>query len=216
MRSVAEDLTTQAKIRDAAIGRFPVDGMNGTTVRAIAADAGVSPGLVIHHFGSKEGLRQACDQHVVDMMMQIKSESLSAGSFGEPSALAAAYQLAAGPVRYLAWTLASGTDTSARLFDDLVDEATELLVQAKKSIGGTIHGDPRKQAAVLVAIQTSGLIMHEHLSRAFGVDVLSPEGLIATAPYTLQVLSGDLFDQEIIAQSRQALSQLNESQEAST
>ena len=213
MRSI-DDKTAQAKIRDAAIARFPKDGMNGTTVRSVAEDAGVSPGLVIHHFGSKEGLRGACDEYVVDMMMEIKAESLRSGSLGEPSAIAAAYQMAEGPVRYLAWTLASGSETSARLFDDLVDEAAQLLVEAKKTIGGTIHGDPRKQAAVLVSIQLSGLIMHEHLTRVFDVDVLSPEGLITTAPYTLQVFSGDLFDQEIIAQTRAALKELEPSQEA--
>jgi TetR/AcrR family transcriptional regulator, regulator of cefoperazone and chloramphenicol sensitivity len=31
----------------------------------IAAAAGVSPGLVIHHFGSKDGLREAVDAHVL-------------------------------------------------------------------------------------------------------------------------------------------------------
>lgn len=214
MRSIVDDKTTLARIRDAAIARFPKDGLNGTTIRAIAEDAGVSPGLIIHHFGSKDALLRACDEYVVHLMAETKANSLRTGSFGESSALAAAYQLAETPLRYLAWTLGSGTDASARLFDDLVDEAAELLVQAKGTIGGTIHGDPRKQAAVLVAIQLSGLIMHDHLSRVFGVDVLSPQGLIATAPYTLQIFSGDLFDQEIIAQSKTALSELEKKQEA--
>ena len=32
---------------------------------AIAQDAGVSPGLVLHHFGTKDALRAACDEHVL-------------------------------------------------------------------------------------------------------------------------------------------------------
>ncbi|QLY32801.1 TetR/AcrR family transcriptional regulator [Nocardia huaxiensis] len=63
MRSTSDDLTTRARIRDAAIAVFGDQGF-GVGVRAIAAAAGVSPGLVIHHFGSKDGLRQACDDHV--------------------------------------------------------------------------------------------------------------------------------------------------------
>ena len=56
MRLTAEDLTTRARIRDAAIGLFGRDGFGPATVRAVASAAGVSPGLVIHHFGSKAGL----------------------------------------------------------------------------------------------------------------------------------------------------------------
>ncbi|HJE59178.1 MAG TPA: TetR/AcrR family transcriptional regulator, partial [Nocardiopsis listeri] len=51
-----DDLTARARIRDAALTRFGQEGF-GVSVRAIAEEAGVSPGLVIHHFGSKEKLR---------------------------------------------------------------------------------------------------------------------------------------------------------------
>ncbi len=60
----SEDLTTRARIRDAAVLRFGREGF-GASVRTVAADAGVSPGLVIHHFGSKDGLRAACDEYVL-------------------------------------------------------------------------------------------------------------------------------------------------------
>jgi AcrR family transcriptional regulator len=58
------DLTARARIRDAAIRRFGSDGF-GASVRAIAADAAVSPGLVMHHFGSKEGLVEAVYKEAV-------------------------------------------------------------------------------------------------------------------------------------------------------
>ncbi|MFD0204347.1 MULTISPECIES: TetR/AcrR family transcriptional regulator [Saccharothrix] len=68
MRSATSDLTARARIRDAALARFGADGVAGASMRAIAADAGVSPALVVHHFGSKEGLRQACDEYVLAAM----------------------------------------------------------------------------------------------------------------------------------------------------
>lgn len=43
-------------IRAAAERLFPVGGYAGTSVRDIAAEAGVDPALVIRHFGSKESL----------------------------------------------------------------------------------------------------------------------------------------------------------------
>ncbi|WP_083751453.1 TetR/AcrR family transcriptional regulator [Saccharothrix sp. ALI-22-I] len=65
MRS-ASDLTARVRIRDAALAGFGAEGVAGTSVRAVAADAGVSAALVLHHFGSKEGLRQACDEYVLE------------------------------------------------------------------------------------------------------------------------------------------------------
>lgn len=41
-----------------------------------------------------------------------------------------------------------------------------------------------------------------------GVDTLTGEGLMASAPYTLQVFSGNLFNTEVIAQAKKAIEQL--------
>ncbi|MFT3715998.1 MAG: TetR family transcriptional regulator [Gordonia sp. (in: high G+C Gram-positive bacteria)] len=59
-----DDRTTRARVRDAAIELFARTGF-AATVRDIADAAGVSPGLVIHHFGSKAGLRAECDDAVL-------------------------------------------------------------------------------------------------------------------------------------------------------
>jgi len=39
--NMRSDLTARARIRDAALARFGADGVAATTVRAVAADAGV-------------------------------------------------------------------------------------------------------------------------------------------------------------------------------
>ncbi|WP_259390772.1 TetR/AcrR family transcriptional regulator [Actinomyces sp. 2119] len=68
------DSTTVARIRDAAMARFAKDGLSAG-LRAIAADAGVTAGLIVHHFGSKEGLRQACDEEVLRLAAQARTDS---------------------------------------------------------------------------------------------------------------------------------------------
>ena len=73
MRSA--DMTTPARIRDAAIELFGSRGFD-VGVRAIAEAAGVSPGLVIHHFGSKDGLRKACDDYIAEEIRSEKSQAL--------------------------------------------------------------------------------------------------------------------------------------------
>ena len=50
---------TRAEVLDAARVRFAERGFSRTTIRAVAADAGVDPSLVHHYFGSKDDLFMA-------------------------------------------------------------------------------------------------------------------------------------------------------------
>src|ERR1019366_7238980 len=86
-----EDLTARARIRDAALRLFGDRGTDGTTIRDIAATAGVSGGLVRHHFGSKEGLRDACDAYALDRLMRLKEQAFIEGQMATPGFLAGAH-----------------------------------------------------------------------------------------------------------------------------
>ncbi|MCV7138387.1 MULTISPECIES: TetR/AcrR family transcriptional regulator [Mycolicibacterium] len=59
------ELSNAERIRDAAIRCFATQGISATTMRAIAEAAGVSHGLVQHHFGNKAGLIAAVDNYVL-------------------------------------------------------------------------------------------------------------------------------------------------------
>ena len=54
-----------ARICEAALTCFAREGAARTTVRRVARDAGVSPGLVQHYFPAKAALRAAVDEHVL-------------------------------------------------------------------------------------------------------------------------------------------------------
>ena len=66
MQTPQDDLTAKARIRNVALELFAARGLPGTPLRTIADRAGVTVGLITHHFGSKDGLRLAVDQYVVD------------------------------------------------------------------------------------------------------------------------------------------------------
>lgn len=59
-----EDLTAAARIRNAALEGFALRGVASTSIRDVAKLAGVSPGLVQHHFKNKDNLRRAVDAYV--------------------------------------------------------------------------------------------------------------------------------------------------------
>ncbi|HUF95578.1 MAG TPA: TetR family transcriptional regulator [Acidimicrobiia bacterium] len=193
MRSVDGDLTAEARIRDAALARFPRDGFEGTTVRAIAVDAGVSPALVVHHYGSKEGLRRACDAYVIERIRTVKGEAIESDSLTDPSVIAGGFQIAEPLMRYLGWALTTDSDAAARLFDEMVDESVRLIRLAEEH-GAMVAGpDVRTRSAVMLSMQMGALVMRDHLRRSLDMDPLSTEGIMAISRATMEIFSGAMF-----------------------
>lgn len=175
------------------MSRFPREGFEATTVRSIAEDAGVSPGLVIHHFGSKEGLRRACDRYVVDQIRNAKQDAIESGRLNDPEMMSAGFAMAGPLMGYLAWALSTGSDDAAALFDDLVTQSTHLL-QLAADHGAIDPGpDPAARAAVQLAMQMGSLLLVDHLGRQLGVDPLSTEGVMRISRATLELFSGAMF-----------------------
>lgn len=60
--AVVDLLKGKDRLIKVAMQMFAERGYDGVTVRDISREAGVSVGLINHHFGSKEGLREAVDR----------------------------------------------------------------------------------------------------------------------------------------------------------
>ena len=65
----AEESSTTERIRNAALKSFATYGTSATSLRSVAAAAGVSVGLVQHHFANKAGLIKAVDDHVLGLVI---------------------------------------------------------------------------------------------------------------------------------------------------
>jgi AcrR family transcriptional regulator len=194
MRSTppTDDRKTAARIRDAAIVRFGDVGFAKATVRDIAAAAGVSPGLILHHFGSKEGLRQACDEHVVAAFAYARTATGSSGST-DPFAAMATIQAEEHLTRYLLQSFREGSPASARLFQGLVDETVRLMELSIDE--GIIRPSANlyDESVVLVAWQFGGLILMDHAARAMGIAPDSEDMKRRYIPAVLHVLTHGVF-----------------------
>ena len=73
-----DELKKLERIRLAALKSFATDGAAATSLRSVAADAGVSLGLVQHHFATKAGLIQAVDDYVMSVVIEMVSRPVSA------------------------------------------------------------------------------------------------------------------------------------------
>ncbi|WP_434444233.1 TetR/AcrR family transcriptional regulator [Lentzea sp. E54] len=184
MRS-ASDLTARARIRDAALARFGADGIAGTSVRAVAADAGVSPALVVHHFGSKEGLRQACDDYVLD--------SIRSGGEAASEALGEVLRAATPVRRYLARALLDDTPAAGALFAEIVERTETWLAVGETE--GWVHpsADARARAVTYVSWLLAPLVLGDHVGRLLGGDPAETATAVRGARAGLEMLTNGLF-----------------------
>lgn len=207
-----DDRTARARIRDAAVGCFAEHGIAGTTARKVAAAAGVSPGLVMHHFGSMEGLRRACDEYVTDTIRREKQRALATGP-GLDVLAALRDSDAVSLMGYLARVLADDSPAVAQLVDDLVADAVDYLRQGEET--GMLRPGPdrRGRAAVLTLWSLGALVLHRHLKRILGVDLVNPEAATgpAIASYlgpSYEILGEGIFTEAVAAQLSAAVAEI--------
>lgn len=146
MRSV--DLTAAARIRDAAIEQFGQHGF-GVGLRTIAEAAGVSAGLVIHHFGSKEGLRKACDDYAAEEIRSTKSAALKSNDPATWLSQMAEIESYAPLMGYLVRSMQSGGELAKILWHKMIDDAEQYLQDGVRA--GTVRPsrDPHARARYL-------------------------------------------------------------------
>jgi TetR/AcrR family transcriptional regulator, regulator of cefoperazone and chloramphenicol sensitivity len=178
-------------LRDTALTLFAERGVDAVSVRDVAAAAGVSPGLVVHHFGTKDALRQAVDDQVTSLMetmlraagaeLDLDPDQASgpeavtalaagfAGLFAEflpPQSPVPAY------VRRLLMSGEAGRGLFRRFF-----EMTVEMVRAWVATGLLREtSDPEAMAAFVLTNDLAVFLMRDHLADVLGVDPMG-EGM---------------------------------------
>ena len=77
---VRPDTSPTERIRNAAMQSFAAQGFSNTSLRAVASTAGVSLGLVQHHFATKEGLIKAVDDYVLTVVITQITQEIAAST----------------------------------------------------------------------------------------------------------------------------------------
>ena len=139
LRSADTDLTARERIRHAALRLYAEDGEARVSMRRVAAEVGVTVGLIQHHFGTKEGLRRAVDAIVVE---QVVAALATVGHEGSPAEVVAArdaavrQMLGENPVivRYLNRSLVEPDGRGGPLLDAIVD-LTARVVEGLRTEG---------------------------------------------------------------------------------
>ena len=188
------DLTAVARIRNAALLRFARDGF-GTGLRTIAADAGVTAGLITHHFGSKDGLRRACDAEVLRLTEEVKRSSTY---FGGPTDLMTQMSQVEEYIPATAYAMRSlmeGGELATTLMDLFVGDTVSYMSDAVKA--GTVtpsHNEEARARYLLYAgFGALLLFLRYEASEPGDIEAAVREFIDRYGPVTAELYSRPLF-----------------------
>lgn len=147
-----DEQTTRDQIISAAIREFAEHGFRGASIRGIAKAAGVSAGLVQHHFGTKDGLKQACDDWVMIMMKDTQYRMLQRDAPPMNSEMMERLDTLQPIIDYLVMSLASGSETAAGWFQEITEYTHDALTSGR--IGPPLNPETEDSWAI-AAVQTA-------------------------------------------------------------
>ena len=170
-----------AKIRAAALQSFAAHGTAATTLRGVSAAAGVSLGLVQHHFSTKAGLIKAVDEYVIEAVITPMAEPISDVATDSISEIGQRVNrvFAEHPdvAAYLGRALVDGSELGTTIFDKLY-EVGMLRWQQRAERGETRADIDLPWAVINALILPLGAVsMRGHIERNLAAPFTAPEQL---------------------------------------
>ena len=191
------DLSARAKIREAALGLFAASGF-GVSLRTVAEAAGVSAGLVVHHFGSKDGLRAAVDQSVLALFLdrfEVLPKDLPADRLSRQMADIFSEVLGTSPDirRYLRRCLLDETPAGTTIFDEVVAATLRGLELLDRAGGIRADSDPEWRPFQVLSVILGPLLMEPVIQRHIGEPAYAPDVVRRRTAANLDFVARGLF-----------------------
>lgn len=191
--SSVSDLSTEARIRNAALELFGRHGSAAASIRAVAEKAEVSAALVMHHFGSKAGLIEAVDDHLVERVAHYLDVCATKTDAEEARSVLVSMVDEPAIFEYLGQALTRNGDAGAKLYDRLHQLTVEVL-DTMIEAGLCRAVDDRQALATLLLVADLGmLLLRHHVARVLDLDPYSPDGMERLAAVDLDIKTKPLI-----------------------
>jgi len=152
-----DDRTARARIRDAAVVCFARDGFSAP-LRVIAKEAGVSVPLITHHYGTKDALREVCDEWILDRFLEMKLTAIEQPSSVKDTLADTAS--ASVLTVYMVRSFLDATSSAKRFFDRFVEQLRRIMDSARQAGIVTPSADEEERLH-LMATQNLGSLLVE-------------------------------------------------------
>lgn len=157
----------RARILRVAIDLIGREGAKSATVRLVAAAAEVSPALVMHHFGSKDGLVAACDAQVMSAIEQVVA------ALGDTDREASVGEMITakegGPaITYIGRAMQDGGPSGVAWFDRMITLTESGTADLVASGLARPTDDPQMRAVLLLAMDIGVILMRQNVERYLG------------------------------------------------
>jgi len=175
MRSVSDSREHLIEVATAVFARA---GFESASLRMIAAEAGVSAALLVHHFGSKQRLVEDCIASNLGTWMAAKDELIDMAEDDLTSALARWPEVAAdGSVKlqFFKQVMLAGGAPADHLFERLVEEAHIRLEQLQLTGRTRALADLKTASVLLATYGLAPLLLSGPLKNHFGAEITDPE-----------------------------------------
>ena len=167
---------TKATILAAARERFAAAGFEGATIRAIAADAGIDPAMVMRYFGSKDKLFAAATE------FDLKFPDLSGLDRGRLGAALVSHFLDRWEGDEALIVLLRSSTTN----DEAAQRMHQIFVTQLKPMVATVSPGGAATRSGLIASQILGLALCRYVLRLAPVVAMSREEIVGWLGPTIQ------------------------------
>lgn len=136
---------------------FALRGFSAS-VREIAAHAGVTAGLITHHFGSKDSLRAECDVEVLRQYRAVKSDGIAMSPTQSIAMLADVEDY----IPIFIYTLRSVRDggaAGAEFLEHMIQETIEFTAEGVEAGVVRPSRNPEARARYMVTSSLGGLLL---------------------------------------------------------
>jgi AcrR family transcriptional regulator len=189
-RPSGDEQNLRERLLDTAIGQFARTGVGATSLRAIAAEANVTPAMLHYYFGDKGRLLQASiDERLLPALAPLRAQLEQLGS--DPVALVEAFVSGISdvvanhpwlPPLWVREVLCEGGALREVLFTQAVPGVPQLLAQrfAAAQADGRLNAalDPRLLVVSLVGLTLFPAAGAPIWRRVFGAEKLGPEVML--------------------------------------
>jgi AcrR family transcriptional regulator len=168
-------IDTRAQLIEVATSAFARDGIAATSLRAIAKEAGVSPALVVHHFGSREKLIEDCIIKALGLWVSEKQEFVDVSLSTALAKWQGAIAEHGAKLQFFRQVLIAGGEPANILFSRMVKES-EMMIQAQIDKGQMRKAENIPDLALLMTLHgLAPLIMQDQVNNHLGGNFLEPE-----------------------------------------